>query len=259
MKHPGFFRLISALYMLAPFLRLVALLDLGGLELGRFGGRDLGLGAAGRRALRFGDRLLRLQDRGKRQRGKRQPGKRQPGKRQRGAVAEQARRRPAGQAQRDERHADVERLQRSADLRASARRARGRGSPFGKPGQTACSAPREAGQHWKWFRAIRLVRPSAPSTARLPHMKKRRFTSPLKKKSRARYRSTPAEPLPAARNCGSGLIDATPPPTARNGRKKKPSSRSYLKDSSPILPNAVYSPARRTRAPPCVPRNSSAT
>src|SRR5207248_2456750 len=56
----------------------------------------------------------------------------------------------------------------------------------------------------------------------------------------------------------SGLIDAMPIPTARNGRKKKPSKKSYLKEASPIFPNEVYSPARRKRIPPSFPRNSSA-
>jgi len=36
------------------------------------------------------------------------------------------------------------------------------------------------------------------------------------------------------------LIEATPIPTPRNGRKKNPSKKSYLNESSPILPNEVY-------------------
>src|SRR5437660_7723663 len=40
MKHPGFLRLISALYMLAPFFRLLAFLDFVGFD---FAGRDVDL------------------------------------------------------------------------------------------------------------------------------------------------------------------------------------------------------------------------
>src|SRR5882672_7953165 len=69
----------------------------------------------------------------------------------------------------------------------------------------------------------------------------------------------PAEALPAARSAGSGLIDATPMPTPRKGRKKNPSKKSYLKEASPILPKEVYSPVRRKRTPPWSPRNSSAS
>src|SRR5215470_2678331 len=116
MKHPGFLRLISALYMLAPFLRLfllrLARLDLGGPD--HLGGRSRGLGGARKSALRLGYGRYRLQD---------------CGKRQRGAVPEEPRRRPAGQAQQDEHHPDVERLERPAQLRAPARRAARRGFP----------------------------------------------------------------------------------------------------------------------------------
>src|SRR5216684_279163 len=54
-------------------------------------------------------------------------------------------------------------------------------------------------------------------------------------------------------------MEATPSPMPRNGRKKNPSKKSYLKEASPILPNEVYSPDRRNRTPPSSPRNSSAS
>src|SRR6267154_189470 len=64
MKHPGFFRLISALYMLAPFLRFLRAFHSVGFD---FLGRDVDLVAAPilhRRAfLHVGSELLRLQDR----------------------------------------------------------------------------------------------------------------------------------------------------------------------------------------------------
>src|SRR5713101_8100301 len=64
MKHPGFFRLISALYMLAPFLRLLRAFHSVGFDLL---GRDVDLVAAPifhRRAfLHVRGELLRLQDR----------------------------------------------------------------------------------------------------------------------------------------------------------------------------------------------------
>src|SRR5947209_1138238 len=67
MKQPGFLRLISALYMLAPLLRLLGAFGFVGLDLL---GRDVDLIAAPllhRGAfLHFGGDLLRLQDGGKR-------------------------------------------------------------------------------------------------------------------------------------------------------------------------------------------------
>src|SRR5215470_8215927 len=106
MKHPGFLRLISALYMLAPFLLLLvrlARLELGGPD--HLRGRSRRLGGARRCALRLGHGGFRLQERWKRERWKRE----------RGAVAEKARRRPAGEAQQDERHADMKWLERPAE------------------------------------------------------------------------------------------------------------------------------------------------
>src|SRR5207245_1318357 len=67
MKHPGFLRLISALYMLAPLLRLLGAFDFVGLDLL---GRDVDLVARPlfhRGAfLNFRGELLRLHERGKR-------------------------------------------------------------------------------------------------------------------------------------------------------------------------------------------------
>src|SRR2546428_8272108 len=174
MKHPGFLRLISALYMLAPFLRLLAFFDLLGrhvdlvatpvlhqdpvallLDDGDFiptaKRHGLPLGGA---LLHLRGELLRLDERGKR--------------RQR-TIAEDQRCRPAGQAQRDERDPEMEQLECSTDPRASARRARRPGSPIWKPGQTACSAPHEALGHGNGPRK-RLVRLLAPSTARPAHI-----------------------------------------------------------------------------------------
>src|SRR6267154_140373 len=68
MKHPGFFRLISALYMLAPFLRLLGAFDFEFVGLG-FPGRDVDLVATTilRRAfLYFRGERTGLRDRGNR-------------------------------------------------------------------------------------------------------------------------------------------------------------------------------------------------
>src|SRR5205085_11159531 len=144
MKHPGFLRLISALYMLAPRFRLLWAsfdLDLGGLDLlGRdqdlaLPGRDVDLGFPGR----DGELAVSLDVRGQRpcvddrlyRRPK--PLAERP-------VAEE----PAHQSQRDERDPRVKQLERSTDLRSSARRTRGARSPLRKPGQTTCAALQEA-------------------------------------------------------------------------------------------------------------------
>src|SRR5712692_2729299 len=107
MKHPGFFRLISALYMLAPFLRLLRAFHFVGFD---FLGRDVDLVAAPilhRRAFLYvGSELLRLQDRWNNRRQR--------------ALAEEQRSHPPGEAQQDERDPDVEQLERSTELRASA-------------------------------------------------------------------------------------------------------------------------------------------
>src|SRR5207253_4320407 len=136
MKHPGFLRLISALYMLAPLLRLLGAFRSVGFD---FLGRYVDLIATPllhRGAfLHVRGELLRLQDRGN-------------GNRRQGLLAEDHRSHPADQPRQDECNPDVEQLERSTDLRASARGAPRPGSPVGKPGQTACSAPQEArGQH----------------------------------------------------------------------------------------------------------------
>src|SRR6266404_131190 len=140
MKHPGFLRLISALYMLAPLLRLLGAFDFVGSDLL---GRDVDLVATPfldrGGFLRLGGDLLRLHQR---DHGRQRP------------VSEKQRPHPAGEAQQDERDAEVEQLERAADLRASAGRARRYRSPSGEPGQTASSAPQEAhGQRWNRVRA----------------------------------------------------------------------------------------------------------
>src|SRR5712671_1359954 len=130
MKHPGFFRLISALYMVAPFLRLLGAFDFVGLDLL---GRDRDRVAALRRAL--------LCFRGRR------TGLREDGSGHR-ALAQETRSHPADQTERDESDPEMEQLEGSTDPLAPAGRTSRHGSPSGKPGQTASSAPQEAlGQH----------------------------------------------------------------------------------------------------------------
>src|SRR4051812_13868060 len=137
MKHPGFLRLISALYMVAPRFRLLrasfdlarfeladlARLDPGGLELR---GRDVDpiarLGLPGERRA--------LDDSGHRRRGVLTHGAMPQG--------------PPDQAQRDQSDSRVEQLGRSADFNASARRTCRAGPYLGKPGQTTCATPLEA-------------------------------------------------------------------------------------------------------------------
>src|SRR5713101_1898527 len=157
MKQPGFFRLISALYMLAPFLRLLRAFHSVGFD---FLGRDVDL--VGPPILHRGaflhlrGELFRLQDRWNNRRQR--------------ALAEEQRSHPPGEAQQDERDPDVEQLERSTELRASAGRTRRHGSPLGEPFQAACPAPQEArGQHGSDPRT-RLVRLLAPSTARPAHI-----------------------------------------------------------------------------------------
>src|SRR5437763_11743373 len=170
MKHPGFLRLISALYMLAPRFRLLWAsfdLELVGLDLlGRdqdlvLPCRDVDLALPGRDVDRAGaldvrGRLLRLDDRGY-GRSKLLAER---------SVAEE----PADQPQRDERDPRVKQLERSTDLRSSARRTRGARSPLRKPGQTTCAALLEASRQHRMVPAT-LVRLLAPSTARLAHIR----------------------------------------------------------------------------------------
>src|SRR3954469_4843766 len=115
MKHPGFLRLISALYMLAPRLRLLqASFDLGGFDLCGLdllgGDVDLmsSLHVRGRRLRLHGGQRLRL--RGRRWSEYRRKLAHRP-------MPEQ----PASQSHRDEREAGVEELERSAYPGASAR------------------------------------------------------------------------------------------------------------------------------------------
>src|SRR5207244_3949257 len=161
MKHPGFLRLISALYMLAPRFRhlLLASFDFCGFDLlGRVvdlvatpvlhqhpallaldDGDFLPTAKRHRLSLRGSalhvrGELLRLDHR--RTRDSQALAER--------PVAEP----PADRAQCDERDPDVEQLERSADPRSSARRTRRSGSPSWKPSQTTCATLQEAlGQH----------------------------------------------------------------------------------------------------------------
>src|SRR5467141_211360 len=202
MKHPGFFRLISALYMLAPCLGFLACVDL--VE------RDVDLvappiphqepavppledgdlvPAAKRHLVSFGGpslhvhgQLLRLDDRGDRRHRARSlhvegrllrlddRAQNRHGPLGDGSPSDQ-RRHPADQGQRDERDPEVEQLERSTDVAASAGRTRRIGIPLGKPLQTACSAPQKSlFRHGSGLR-VRLVRLRAPSTPQLPHIR----------------------------------------------------------------------------------------
>src|SRR5712671_4212548 len=159
MKQPGFLRLISALYMLAPLLRLLGAFHFVGFDSLRGDVDLIATPLLRHRGALLGDRggLLRLQDLG-------------GGDRRQGVLAEDHRSHPSDQPRQDERDAEVEELERSTDLRASAGGTRRPGFPSGKPGQMACSAPQEArGQHGNYPRT-RLVRLFAPSTARLAHI-----------------------------------------------------------------------------------------
>src|SRR6266550_4548252 len=170
MKHPGFLRLISALYMLAPRFRLLRAsfdLDLVGLDLlGRdqhlaLLRRDVDLALPGRdvdlvASLDVRDERFHLDDRGN---GRPQLLAERP-------VAEE----PADQPQRDERDPRVKQLERSTNPRSSARRTRGARSPLRKPGQTTCAALQEASRQHRVVPAT-LVRLLAPSTARLAHIR----------------------------------------------------------------------------------------
>src|SRR6266478_547077 len=129
MKHPGFFRLISALYVLAPRFRLLAFLDLFGRDV------DLPHSPLFQDAvvLLLGDGgLLRCFRGGRSERNAFDAGD-----------LSDVRPGPAAHRQRDEQDPDVEQLERAAEVRASARRARRRGSPLGKPAQTASLAAQE--------------------------------------------------------------------------------------------------------------------
>src|SRR5919109_4635968 len=127
MKHPGFFRLISALYMLAPCFRLfLASFDvhLVGLVLLR---RNVRVSAPVD-VLRH---VRRLSD----------------GLEHRGALAERpVPEEPAGDAHCDEQEPRVEELERSAEPRPSTRRTCGV-PPLRKPGQTTCVALPQAREH----------------------------------------------------------------------------------------------------------------
>src|SRR6267143_2159827 len=200
MKHPGFFRLISALYMLAPCLRFLACVD--------FVQRDVDLvaapvpdqepailpledrdpvPAAKRHLVSFGGpplhvhgQLLRLDDRAQNRHGPLGDGSPSdqrpawvplPDQRHVGIPLSDQRRHPADQGQRDERDPEVEQLERSTDVAASAGRTRRIGIPLGKPLQTACSAPQKSlFRHGSGLR-VRLVRLRAPSTPQLPHIR----------------------------------------------------------------------------------------
>src|SRR6267378_7706454 len=137
MKQPGFLRLISALYMLAPLLRHLGAFHFVGFDLLRGDGHLFRTPLLHHRgtSLRGRGGLVRLQERGN-------------GNRRQRVLAEDHRSHPSDQPRQDERDAEVEELERSTDLRASAGGTRRPGFPSGKPGQTACSAPQEArGQH----------------------------------------------------------------------------------------------------------------
>src|SRR3989440_2798640 len=157
MKHPGFLRLISALYMLAPRFRhlLLASFDFCGFDLL---GRNVDLVASpvlhqhpAVFALHDGDPLATAKRHRLSLRG--------PSLHVRGdlfrldhcgnggsrALAERpVPQPPADPAQRDERDPDVEQLERSADPPSSARRTRRSRSPIWKPSQTTCSALQKA-------------------------------------------------------------------------------------------------------------------
>src|SRR2546427_4156098 len=147
MKHPGFLRLISALYMHGPLFRLfrafdLARFDLAGLDLL---GRDVDRLALpilhhrhrGWRSLHARRCLFRLSEVGDR-------GERRGELLAEGPVAQE----PADQAQRDEHDPRVKDLQRAPDLRASAGRTCRAGSGLRKPGQTTGVALLQApGQH----------------------------------------------------------------------------------------------------------------
>src|SRR6266436_2934185 len=231
MKHPGFFRLVSALYMLAPCLRFLACVD--------FVERDVDLVAPpiphqepavlpledgdlvpapkrhlvafGRPSLHVHGQFLRLDDRGDRRHRARslhvEGGLLRLGHRTehrhwplagrscshqrsaRGSLADpwhvgvslaDERRHPADQGQRDQRDPEVEQLERTTDVAASAGRTRRTGIPLGKPLQTACSAPQKSlFRHGSGLR-VRLVRLRAPSTPQLPHIRISSEIAPLR-------------------------------------------------------------------------------
>src|SRR5467141_2173783 len=241
MKHPGFFRLISALYMLAPCLRFLACVD--------FVERDVDLVAPpiphqepavlpledgdlvpapkrhlvafGRPSLHVHGQLLRLDDRGDRRQRARSlhvergllrlghgaehrhwplAGRSCSDQRSaRGSLADQRharvsladqrharvsladeRRHPADQGERDQRDPEVEQLERTTDVSASAGRTRRTSIPLGKPLQTACSAPQKSlFRHGSGLR-VRLVRLRAPSTPQLPHIRISSESAPLR-------------------------------------------------------------------------------
>src|SRR5689334_359310 len=149
MKHPGFFRLISALYILAPRFRLLGasfdrvrleLLDLARLDRRAFHRRRLD---PGRVDLHVRDRNLALVARDRLRASHRGRRGRDAGLAERPMPHE-----PRDRSGEDERDPRVEQLGRSADLRSPASRARRARPALGKPGQTTCVAlPEARGQH----------------------------------------------------------------------------------------------------------------
>src|SRR5262249_3906933 len=143
MKHPGFLRLISALYIRAPLFRLLRAsfdrvrLDFRGLDLARFDRRafhhcrldpgriDLD-GRDGALALGAGDGL-RAREGGRRGRGREADLAERP-------VAHE----PRDRTRQDEPDPQMEELELSPELRSSAGGTRGAGPALGKPGQTTC-------------------------------------------------------------------------------------------------------------------------
>src|SRR4051812_39458880 len=114
MKHPGFFRLISALYIIAPRFRLLAFFDLFGRDVDLAHPpvlqRDAAVVLPGDGGLFAGGSSHRKDALGARDLADVRPG-------------------PAAHRDCDEQHAEMEQLERPAEVRASAGRAGRRGSP----------------------------------------------------------------------------------------------------------------------------------